>query len=1060
VLLKESIVEVPVGAPASRPHRVREQLRADETAQYVNFVVGLRMRNLGELEARIHAGRTVPRPEMEARYLPLRADYSRVAAWLVGQGFKLTLSDSSHTNVFARGTVAQLSASLGVTFARVATVDGEFTSAVTAPSLPPDISGVVLGIDGLQPHILMHAPRPRASAANNVDGMVTPADILAAYNVPITLDGSGQTIAIIMDSAPQTTDLAAFWSGIGISSYASGHYTLINVNDGLHTGPTPSNQANDVGEVTLDTEWSTGMAPGAALRVYAIPSLSYLDLLAGCTQVLNDGIATIVSYSASGPEEGATLSSFSLNSAKFAQMAAAGITMLSSSGDSGSNPNTGSSNGYAASNAVSVMYPASDPNVTGVGGTTPTFNASWVETSEVVWSEIGTVTPNPLATGGGVSGIFSRPSWQTGTGVPAGTMRCVPDVAAMSSANPTTGDSGAFVVLGGNPNGFIGTSLSSPIWAGLTAVVNQARANAGRSTVGLLGPFVYPLILTSSFNDITAGNNGAYPAATGYDLCTGVGSPNVTNLIAQVAPQSQIGNTATGVQALNSITNGQYNTGNGYQALYNDTTGDNNTGVGTQALFSNTTGSQNVGIGYRTLYANTSGTYNTANGYDSLPANTTGTSNTASGFKSLFLNTGGSENTGNGYRTLFANTTGQDNTASGFNALQANSTGTQNTAIGSEALFANTTGAKNSAFGFQALFSNTGDGSGNGSSNVAVGGQALYSNTTGNDNAAAGCRALYSNTTGSYNVASGFQALYSNTGDGAGNGTANTAVGFEALYSNALGNDSAAVGYEALTSSTGGGYSVASGYEALFSATTGTFNTACGYQALGNTTSGSANVALGQGAGMAVTTGFYNIDIASPATAADNDVIRIGNGQTQTFISGIAGATASGGAAVYVNPSTGQLGTLTSSRRFKSDIKDMGRASEAIFALRPVAFRYRREVDPEGTPQFGLVAEEVEKVSPDLVVHDAQGRVYSVRYEAVNAMLLNEFVRQHGRLEAQAKVIAQQVRQSEAELGEVASQRERIAALVASQRDGAARGAEIEALKARLLALEKAIGSR
>jgi O-acetylhomoserine/O-acetylserine sulfhydrylase-like pyridoxal-dependent enzyme len=166
---------------------------------------------------------------------------------------------------------------------------------------------------------------------------------------------------------------------------------------------------------------------------------------------------------------------------------------------------------------------------------------------------------------------------------------------------------------------------------------------------------------------------------------------------------------------------------------------------------------------------------------------------------------------------------------------------------------------------------------------------------------------------------------------------------------------------------------------------------------------------LGYTAGSNLTTGSNNIDIGNSGVAAEANTIRIGiaGTQTTTFIAGISGATASGGAAVFVNAS-GQLGTATSSRRFKQEIKPMDQASEAILALRPVTFRYKQEIDPKGIPQFGLVAEEVEQVNPDLVVRDAEGKVYTVRYEAVNAMLLNEFLKQHRKVEELEAALAKQ----------------------------------------------------
>jgi hypothetical protein len=321
------------------------------------------------------------------------------------------------------------------------------------------------------------------------------------------------------------------------------------------------------------------------------------------------------------------------------------------------------------------------------------------------------------------------------------------------------------------------------------------------------------------------------------------------------------------------------------------------------------------------------------------------------GIGALFLNTTGFNNTANGFLGLFSNTIGRYNTASGSQALQNNSTGDGNTANGAYALFGNTTGYANTANGYEALYTNS-----IGTFNTADGDQALFSNTTGAQNTASGFDALYSNTTGSYNTVNGMQALYSNT-----TGSSNTATGTYALFNN----------------TTGGG------------------NTAFGYDALFNTT-GVANIGLGHRAGYNLTTGNYNIDLLNEGLAGESGVIRIGSVglQTSAFVAGIYGATVSGGTAVYIN-SNGQLGTVTSSARFKRNIQDMGAVSDALLALRPVTFEYKKEVDPKGVPQFGLVAEEVDEVNPDLVVHDSDGKPYTVRYEAVNVMLLNEFLKEH-----------------------------------------------------------------
>src|SRR5262249_20855734 len=196
---------------------------------------------------------------------------------------------------------------------------------------------------------------------------------------------------------------------------------------------------------------------------------------------------------------------------------------------------------------------------------------------------------------------------------------------------------------------------------------------------------------------------------------------------------------------------------------------------------------------------------------------------------------------------------------------------------------------------------------------------------------------------------------------------------------------------------------------------TGGYNTATGLAALLNNTTGNNNIAIGYAAGINLTTGSNNIDIGSAGAAGEATTIRIGTPEvhTATYIAGINGATVPGGVTVVVD-ADGHLGTNTSSARYKEAIKLMDKASEAILALKPVTFRYKNEFDSEDIPQFGLVAEQVEKVNPDLVARDKQGKPYPVRYEAVNAMLLNEFLKEHRKVEEQGATIVKQQKQIEA----------------------------------------------
>ena len=500
----------------------RRDLSAEELGAPMIFSVSLRMRDVAGLQARVAAGEIVPDAEMEARYLPARADYDQLAAWLAAQGFTTELSDRGHTTIIVRGTVAQVAAALDVTFARVALPTGaaspgsEYTSAITTPSLPADLPESVLGIDGLQPHLQWRRPHPLPQDVVSNSSYVTPDDVAAGYNVSSNWNGRGQTIAIVDQGAVATSDLNTFWSTVG-SSQTAANVTSINVAGGPSAGSDPT-------ETALDVEWAGALAPGAQIRLYL--SNNAINCL---PQILNDlptnPSMTVVSISYGSPEGTITLNSIASTENTLLRLAAAGVTVFAAAGDGGSNPssNTGQ---YSASSPTLPEYPASDPSTTGVGGTTMTLNSSFVDTGETAWNAIPS---QGAATGGGISKLISEPTWQTGT--PSTTQRCVPDVAAIASGN----NLGAFIyVTVGKQNPMqdvIGTSLATPIWAAVCAQLNQARAAVGLAPIGLLGPHIYPLVRTAAFTDITTGTNGAYSAGPGYDLCTGLGTPNVTNFI-------------------------------------------------------------------------------------------------------------------------------------------------------------------------------------------------------------------------------------------------------------------------------------------------------------------------------------------------------------------------------------------------------------------------------------------------------------------------------------------------------------------------------------------------
>ena len=306
--------------------------------------------------------------------------------------------------------------------------------------------------------------------------------------------------------------------------------------------------------------------------------------------------------------------------------------------------------------------------------------------------------------------------------------------------------------------------------------------------------------------------------------------------------------------------------------------------------------------------------------------------------------------------------------------------GNSNTAVGTSALHINT-GAANTGTGYEALYSNT-----NGASNTASGYEALLANLTGNDNTGLGAAALKNNTTGSDNTAVGNGALEPNT-----LGSGNTAVGSGSMFANTTGAGNVAVGFNALVGSNSNN------------------NVAVGYQALALNLSGTNNIAIGYQAGNQITKSSNNIDIANPGVAGDSGVIRIGgSNQTSAYIAGVVGATTVNNDAVQVMiDSSGNLGTISSSRRYKEDIQDMGDASSGLLRLRPVTFRYKKPFADGSKPvQYGLIAEEVAEVYPDMVMRGPDGQIETVKYQLLNSMLLNELQKQNATITALEERVA------------------------------------------------------
>jgi trimeric autotransporter adhesin len=405
-------------------------------------------------------------------------------------------------------------------------------------------------------------------------------------------------------------------------------------------------------------------------------------------------------------------------------------------------------------------------------------------------------------------------------------------------------------------------------------------------------------------------------------------------------------------------------------------------------------GSGNTGLGWFSLKSVTTGSFNTGVGAETLVVNT-GDENTAIGTAALLLNTA-TGNTALGSRALLNNTTGGTlgnvqgfdvgpNVAVGWQALESNTLASANTAVGYQALHSFTTGPMTleqvglcTDVGFQALANSTG-----GFGNSGFGYQALLNNSDGAGNTAMGVSALASNTSGNSNVAIGISALFHNNAGGS-----NTAVGPSALQNNVDGSDNTAIGGDALIGHMTGDGNTAVGLFALSDGTDGNFNTAIGSSA-GGIITGSGNVCIGQG-------------VLGQAGVDDTTYLRNVNTLTQNFSAGVNDY-------VTVRLSDGRLGhtAVVSSRRYKEDIKPLDINSQTLYALKPVSFRLKKEYDLMQTLGFGLIAEDVEKVNPDLVYRNNKGQVESVRYEMVNAMLLNEFLKEHKKVEEQQAAITQ-----------------------------------------------------
>jgi len=496
ILLPGSIVALPAQIQATILPLAPQQL-----AEPMQLEVTLRVRNPAKLMDKIGRGEIVPAADLDRDYLPLPAQYEAVRQWLATQGLQIAGTPADRLSIYVCGTLQQIKQTFQTEIVQM-TVDGQqYNAASTAPSIPVAIATSVLGINGLQPYIKPRRFLMKSLTANRPPYLVS--EIRKAYAADtLSVTGSGQTIAILIDAVPRDSDLTAFWAANGIPQ------SLSRIQKVLVTG---TEVIDTEIEATLDVEWSSSIAPQANVRIYAMQFLDWTHFSQGLDMILAD-LPT-------HPDIGQLSISLGLGetdlgsgipdslSQKFALIAASGVGVFVASGDQGSNPN----------GELQVFYPASDPSVSGVGGTTLSLDAITGQvTSETTWA----------GSGGGLSQYFDRPAWQSGPGLTMTRRRQVPDISLV--ADPYTS---AYIFFSGSADTVGGTSWSAPTWAGFSALINEARARASQQPLGPLCPQVYPLLGTSSFSDITSGANGAYQAGPGYDMTTGVGVPRVATLL-------------------------------------------------------------------------------------------------------------------------------------------------------------------------------------------------------------------------------------------------------------------------------------------------------------------------------------------------------------------------------------------------------------------------------------------------------------------------------------------------------------------------------------------------
>jgi kumamolisin len=543
-----TVLSSPIGTPyvsasvraqsvSPRLHEAVDLGRAPATERH-RVVVALDLRNRAALEAFLAdvQNPTSPRyqhfmtqDEFDSLHAPTAAQEAAVVDHLRRGGLKITQRFPNRLLVGAAGSVAALERTLGVEIHAVKLDGKRHFAATSEPSFPAGIADAVVGVIGLddlterRPHVrAVAAAAPHASLGANCCSL-SPNDLFALYHQSATYPGSGQTIVIAGAYAWRDTDNTTFNTQWGLPQLPVGSGQVCT---GVSTASGCKFSSSQSIEVALDVEYAHGTAPGARILNYMSASTSDADFTIMYNRIVADDPGHVVSTSWGACESGSSTATQQADDNIFANANAKGQSWFAASGDNGSRD--------CGTSTITVDNPANSPHVIGVGGTTPTCGAGLQPASpacagygsETAWS----------GSGGGTSQVFSRPAFQVGCGVPAGTMRLVPDVALEANTSP-----GNYVIEGGSWWIVGGTSDAAPQWAGLAAELGQKKGAA----LGNPGAFLYGRCGTTALHDVTAGSNGDFSAGAGYDMVTGIGSFDAQNLLAAVGTGATTTTTTT-----------------------------------------------------------------------------------------------------------------------------------------------------------------------------------------------------------------------------------------------------------------------------------------------------------------------------------------------------------------------------------------------------------------------------------------------------------------------------------------------------------------------------------